>query len=163
MRVLDVTHVMAGAWCSCLLAQMGADVIKIERPAPGEDLRRGQARTGGVFRPFDAVNHGKRSLAVDLASPRGVEVVRRLARDAGVFVENYRPGSLEKKGLGYERLAAENPGLVYASLSAFGATGPYRERAGFDRFAWMLRAVKDKRYGPGWTHRGVCRGPAGLC
>lgn len=141
VRVLDVTHVMAGAWCSCLLAQMGADVVKVERPGAGEDLRRGQARTGGAFRPFDAVNHGKRSLAVDLSTARGAEVVRRLAAGADVLVENYRPGSLAKRGLDPESLSAANPGLVYASVSAFGATGPYRERAGFDLIAQAMAGI----------------------
>ncbi|MEM9177239.1 MAG: CoA transferase [Myxococcota bacterium] len=135
VRVLDLTHVMAGAWCGCLLAQMGADVIKVERPTPGEELRMGQARTGGAFRPFDAVNHGKRSISIDLDRPEGVEIVRQLALSADVLVENYRPGSLEARGLGYDALAAEHPALIYASITAFGRTGPYRDRPGFDLIA----------------------------
>lgn len=120
VRVLDVTHVMAGAFCGSLLAQMGADVVKVEPPAPGEDLRRSQDLTGGAFRPFDAVNHGKRSVCLDLKHAEGARALRRLAAHADVFIENYRPGSLARRGLGYEDLAAENPALVYCSISAFG-------------------------------------------
>ncbi len=141
VTVLDVTHVMAGAWCGCLLAQMGADVVKVERPGPGEDLRRSQAGTGGTFRPFDAVNHGKRSLAVDWSDPRGASVVRRLAERADVLVENYRPGALARRGLDYASLSERNPGLIYASVSAFGATGPYRDRAGFDLIAQAMAGI----------------------
>ncbi len=141
VRVLDVTHVMAGAWCSCLLAQMGADVVKIERPGVGEDLRRGQKRTGGAFRPFDAVNHGKRSLCIDLGDPRGAEAVRKLALVSDVLVENFRPGALARRGLGYDELAAEHPALIYASVTAFGSTGPYAERAGFDLIAQAMAGI----------------------
>jgi crotonobetainyl-CoA:carnitine CoA-transferase CaiB-like acyl-CoA transferase len=139
--VLDVTHVMAGAWCGCLLGQMGADVVKVERPGGGEDLRRSQTRTGGAFRVFDAVNHGKRSIAIDLREPRGAALVRRLARDADVFVENFRPGSLARHGLGADALCAENPGLVYCSISAFGGSGPHRDRAGFDLIAQGMAGI----------------------
>jgi len=141
VRVLDVTHVMAGSWCGCLLAQMGADVVKVEPTGRGEELRHTQGQTRGAFRPFDAVNYGKRSLAIDLGDERGVEALRRLASHAGVFVENYRPGALDRRGLGYEALAALNPGLVYASISAFGATGPGSERPGFDLVAQAMSGV----------------------
>ena len=91
MRVLDVTHVMAGSWCGCLLGQMGADVVKVEPPGRGEELRGTQERSRRAFRPFDAVNYGKRSLAIDLDSDDGIETLKRMARRADVLVENYRP------------------------------------------------------------------------
>lgn len=141
MRVLDVTHVMAGAWCGCLLAQMGADVVKVERKGEGEDLRQAQARTGGAFRPYDAVNHGKRSLAVDLDDPRGAEIIASLAKEFDVFLENYRPGAMDRRGLGADRLCAENPRLIYCSVSAFGSTGPYRDRPGFDLIAQAMSGI----------------------
>ncbi len=141
VRVLDVTHVMAGAFCGSLLAQMGADVVKVEPPAPGEDLRRSQDLTGGAFRPFDAVNHGKRSVCLDLKHAEGARALRRLAAHADVFIENYRPGSLARRGLGYEDLAAENPALVYCSISAFGGSGPYRDRPGFDLIAQGMAGI----------------------
>src|SRR5690606_30795897 len=136
-KVLDCTHVIAGAWCSLLLADMGADVIKIE-PLEGETTR---GHPKARFKAFDYVNRNKRSLAVDLSKPEGQAVIRRLARSADVFVENYRPGALERMGLGYAQLSAENPRLVYASVSGFGHTGPYRDRGGFDLIAQAMSGI----------------------
>lgn len=137
LKVLDCTHVIAGAWCSLLLADMGADVIKIE-PLEGETTR---GHPKARFKAFDYVNRNKRSLAVDLSKPEGQAVIRRLARSADVFVENYRPGALEWMGLGYAQLSAENPRLVYASVSGFGHTGPYRDRGGFDLIAQAMSGI----------------------
>ncbi|MDX9999362.1 MAG: CoA transferase [Phenylobacterium sp.] len=137
LKVLDCTHVIAGAWCSLLLADMGADVIKIE-PLEGETTR---GHPKARFKAFDYVNRNKRSLAVDLSKPEGQAVIRRLARSADVFVENYRPGALERMGLGYAQLSAENPRLVYASVSGFGHTGPYRDRGGFDLIAQAMSGI----------------------
>ncbi|HWF00635.1 MAG TPA: CoA transferase, partial [Caulobacteraceae bacterium] len=128
LRVLDCTHLIAGAYCSMMLADFGADVVKIE-PIGGESTR---GRPENPFKPFDFMNRNKRAIAIDMASPEGAELVRTLAATADVFVENYRPGSLDRMGLGYDALAAVNPGLIYASVSGFGLTGPYRERAGLD-------------------------------
>ncbi|MGZ6039554.1 MAG: CaiB/BaiF CoA transferase family protein [Phenylobacterium sp.] len=119
---------MAGAYCSLVLADLGADVIKIEPPA-GESTR---ALRGGGFRAYDFVNRNKRAIALDLSTPRGAEVVRTLAKTADVFVENYRPGSMDRMGLGYAQLSKINPRLVYCSISGFGGDGPYRDRGGFD-------------------------------
>src|ERR1044071_645270 len=116
LKVLDCTHVIAGAWCSMMLADMGADVIKIE-PLAGETTR---GVPNARFKAFDFVNRNKRSIAVDLATPGGAETIRRLAAGADIFVENYRPGALERMGLGYGDLAKVNPGLVYVSVSGFG-------------------------------------------
>ncbi len=139
--VLDVTHVMAGSYCGLLLAQMGADVVKVERAGGGDDLRRSQQQSGGRFRPHDAVNHSKRSLALDLRDPRGAAVLQRLAERADVFVENYRPGTLDRLGVGAQALRARNPRLVTCSISGFGGTGPYADRPGFDLVAQAMAGI----------------------
>ncbi len=128
LKVLDCTHVIAGAYCSLVLADLGADVIKIEPPA-GESTR---GLRGGGFRAYDFVNRNKRAIFLDLSTQGGADVVRRLAATADVFVENYRPGSLDRMGLGYTDLSKINPRLVYCSISGFGGDGPYAERGGFD-------------------------------
>jgi formyl-CoA transferase len=130
LRVLDCTHVIAGAYCSMILADLGADVVKIE-PPEGESTR-GLGVDRGAFRAFDFVNRNKRAIALDLRSEAGAGVVRRLAESADVFVENYRPGVLDRMGLGYAALSKINPRLVYCSVSGFGLDGPYANRGGFD-------------------------------
>jgi crotonobetainyl-CoA:carnitine CoA-transferase CaiB-like acyl-CoA transferase len=137
LKVLDCTHVIAGAYCSMILADLGADVIKIEPPA-GETTR---GHPGAAFRAFDFVNRNKRAIALDLATARGVEVLRKLAETADVFVENYRPGSLDRMGLGYAQLAQINPRLIYCSVSGFGLDGPYRDRGGFDLIAQGMSGI----------------------
>jgi formyl-CoA transferase len=130
LKVLDCTHVIAGAYCSMILADLGADVVKIEPPA-GESTR-GLGVDRGAFRAFDFVNRNKRAIALDLRSEAGAGVVRKLAETADVFIENYRPGVLDRMGLSYAALAAINPRLVYCSVSGFGLDGPYANRGGFD-------------------------------
>jgi formyl-CoA transferase len=130
LKVLDCTHVIAGAYCSMILADLGADVVKIEPPA-GESTR-GLGVDRGAFRAFDFVNRNKRAIALDLSTEAGQGVVRRLAETADVFVENYRPGVLDRMGLSYAALAAINPRLIYCSVSGFGLDGPYANRGGFD-------------------------------
>lgn len=137
VRVLDCTHVIAGAYCSLLLADLGADVVKIE-PLKGEVTR---GRDEIPFKPYDFVNRNKRAIAVDIASPEGAEVIRTLAGDADIFVENFRPGALDKFGLGYSRLSQINPRLIYASISGFGQTGPYRDRGGLDLVAQAMSGI----------------------
>ncbi|MBI1196337.1 MAG: CoA transferase [Phenylobacterium sp.] len=139
LRVLDCTHVIAGAYCSLILADLGADVIKIEPPA-GESTR-GMRGAGGGFRAFDYVNRNKRTIALDLGAEAGADAVRRLAGTADVFVENYRPGAMDRMGLGYDRLSAINPKLVYCSVSGFGLDGPYRERGGFDLVTQAMSGI----------------------
>ncbi len=146
VRVLDITHVMAGSFCGMVLADMGADVVKIEK-VDGGDTMRAPARPG--FSPFGAVNRNKRSLAIDLAAPDGAAAVRRIARTADVVVENYRHGALPKLGLGYDDLAAENPALIYCSISGFGATGPYATRGGFDLVAQGMSGIMSFTGEPG--------------
>ena len=139
LRVLDQTQVMAGPFCSMLLADMGADVVKIEPPG-GEHTRREHEIAPGVSASFLAVNRNKRSLMLDLKRPEGVAVLKRLVATADVLVENYRPGVAKRLGVDYETLRAINPRLVYASISGFGQDGPYRERPGLDQIAFHCAA-----------------------
>ena len=134
LRVLDLTQVMAGPFCSMLLCDMGADVIKVEPPA-GDSTRRMPGAVGADSPSFNAVNRGKRGVVVDLKQPAGREVARRLADGADVLVENYRPGVLDKFGLGYAELSERCPRLVYASISGYGRTGPSAGKGGFDLVA----------------------------
>ncbi len=134
IRVLDVTQVMAGPFCAMLLCDMGADVIKVEPPG-GDSTRRMPGAVGTDSPSFNAVNRGKRGIVLDLTHAEGREAARRLARSADVLVENYRPGVLTKFGLGYEALSREHPGLVYASISGYGQTGPASGKGGFDLVA----------------------------
>ena len=155
LKVLDCTHVIAGAWCSMMLADLGAEVIKIE-PLEGETTR---GHPKARFKAFDFVNRNKRSIAVDLASARGAETIRMLAKTADVFVENYRPGSLDRMGLGYADLAKINPRLVYASVSGFGLSGPYRDRGGFDLIAQGMSGIMSFTGEPGAQRPTACGVP----
>lgn len=136
LRVLDVSQVMAGPFCCLLLGDMGAEVIKIEKPTGGDDSRRfGPPFINGESAAFMAMNRNKRSLALDLKQPEGQNILRQLAARADVFVENYRPGTLAALGLGYADLIRDHPALIYCSISGYGQTGPDRERGGFDLVA----------------------------
>ncbi|MCY4367260.1 MAG: CoA transferase [Chloroflexi bacterium] len=136
MTVLDLTQIMAGPVCTMLLADMGADVIKIEKPNGGDDTRRmGPPFTGEWASGFLALNRNKRSLALNLREEPGREVFKRLLLDSDVVVENFRPGVMDRLGLGYSSLSEIKPGLIYCCISGFGATGPYRNRGGFDLVA----------------------------
>jgi formyl-CoA transferase len=142
LRVVDFTQAMAAPFCTMNLADMGADVIKIEPPGEGEPTRRlGAAEKNGHSATFMAVNRNKRSLTADLKEPDGVLIVKRLAATADVFVQNYRPGVAERLGLGYQALSADNSRLVYCSISGFGATGPYASRGGYDLIAQGMSGV----------------------
>ncbi len=129
-RVLDLSAVVSGPLTGALLADQGADVIKIERTGAGDIQRHVGSRRNGFSGFFHVLNRGKRSLAADLGTEEGVDIVRRLARSADVVIQNFRPGVVERLGIGYAELSADNPGLVYLSISGFGQTGPRaRERA----------------------------------
>ena len=136
LRVLDLSRVLAGPWASQTLADLGAEVIKVERPGSGDDTRGWGPpwvdEKGGDSAYFASANRGKKSITVDLARPEGQEIVRRLAARSDVLLENFKVGALERYGLDYPRLAQENPRLVYCSITGFGQTGPYRDRAGYD-------------------------------
>ena len=133
LRVLDLSRVLAGPWASQVLADLGAEVIKVERPGSGDDTRAwGPPWQGEQSAYFISANRGKKSVTIDLARPEGQELVRKLAARSDVVLENYKAGALERYGLGYPRLSALNPRLVYCSITGFGQTGPYRDRAGYD-------------------------------
>jgi formyl-CoA transferase len=138
VRVLDLSRILAGPWCTQLLADYGADVVKIERPGSGDDTRRwgppfAQGANGeAVAAYYLACNRGKRSVALDFAQPEGQALAQRLADAADVVVENYLPGTLARYGLDYATLAARNPRLVYASITGFGQSGTNAARPGYD-------------------------------
>lgn len=140
LRVLDLSRVMAGPWCTQILADLGAEVIKIERPAAGDDTRhwgppwlkdpQGKERPQSAY--YLSANRGKHSVTVDIGKPEGQAIIRELAAKCDVLVENFKTGGLAKKGLGYDQLASINPGLVYCSITGFGQTGPMANHAGYD-------------------------------
>ncbi|WP_423378846.1 CaiB/BaiF CoA transferase family protein [Burkholderia sp. LMG 32019] len=140
IRVLDLTRVLAGPWCAQTLADFGADVIKIERPGAGDDTRHwgppylkdadGADTAEAAY--YLAANRNKRSVTVDIATPEGQQIVRELAAQSDVVLENYKVGQLKKYGLDYDSLRAVKPDLVYCSVTGFGQTGPYAHRAGYD-------------------------------
>jgi CoA:oxalate CoA-transferase len=132
VRVLDLTRVLAGPFAGMVLADLGADVVKVEQPGSGDDSRAYPPHIQGESMYFMSLNRNKRSLTLDLKNPAGKGILRALVRRADVLIENYRPGTMERLGLGYDTLQAENPRLVYAAVSGFGQTGPYSQRAAYD-------------------------------
>lgn len=140
LRVLDLSRVLAGPWCTQNLADLGADVIKIEMPGSGDDTRHwgppffpdAQGRPTPDACYYAACNRNKRSVTIDMATPEGQDLIRRLARDSDVLVENFKTGGLKRYGLDYASLSALNPRLIYCSITGFGHTGPYAPRAGYD-------------------------------
>ena len=169
LRVLDMTRVIAGPFAGQILGDLGADVIKVERRGEGDDIRRiappwlkdehGRDRDESTY--SQAVNRNKRSIAVDYAQPAGAQLLRELAMQADILVENYRTGTLAKYGLGYEDLKAINPRLIYCSLTGFGQTGPYAGRSGYDYLVQAMAGVmsvtgaRDGEPGAGPTRIGV--------
>lgn len=140
IRVLDLTRVLAGPWCTQTLADLGADVIKVERPSLGDDTRHwgppyardaeGRDSTEAAY--YLAVNRNKRSVTIDIATPEGQDIVRQLVANCDVLVENYKVGQLARYGLDYDQLKSVNQGLIYCSITGFGQTGPYAQRPGYD-------------------------------
>lgn len=142
LRVLDLSHVMAGPVCGLMLADMGADVIKIEKAEGGDDTRRMlPPDINGEPAAFMMMNRNKRGVVLDLKHPEGRAVFLKLARRADVVLENYRKGTMEKLGLGYDVLAAENPALIYCAVSGYGRSGPYADHGGFDLVAQGLSGL----------------------
>ncbi len=149
IRILDMTRVIAGPYAGQILADMGAEVIKIERQGEGDDIRRigppwikgteGQPHQESTY--SQAANRNKRSLTVDFAQPEGAELIRQLVANCDVLLENYRTGTLARYGLGYEELRAINPRLVYCSITGFGQTGPYANRSGYDYLIQAMAGV----------------------
>jgi len=136
VQILDCTQILAGPFCTMLLADMGADVIKIEKPAGGDDTRRmGPPFVDDTAAAFLMVNRNKRSITVDLKNENGIYIFKELAKKSDILVENLRPGTMEKLGLSYSEIRSIKPEIVYCSISGFGATGPYSKRSGFDLVA----------------------------
>lgn len=140
IKVLDLSRILAGPWCTQMLADLGADVVKVERPVAGDDTRHWgppflKDADGNDTREasyFTACNRNKRSITVDMAHPEGQALLRKMAAEADVVVENFKVGGLKQYGLDYDSLKALNPGLIYCSITGFGQEGPYAERAGYD-------------------------------
>ena len=143
IKVLDLSRVLAGPWAAQNLADLGAQVIKVERPGKGDDSRafappylkdtKGQATKESAY--YCAANRGKKSITINLSSEQGQKLVRELAKDVDVIVENYKVGDLARYGLGYEDIKSINPGIIYCSVTGFGQTGPYKDRPGYDFMA----------------------------
>jgi CoA:oxalate CoA-transferase len=132
LRVLDLTRVMSGPFCTAMLADLGADVIKIEMPGFGEEGRHFAPHVNGESAYFALLNRGKRSVTINLKAPEGIGLIQQLAADVDVLVENFRPGVMERLGLGQAKMRAANPRLIYASISGFGQDGPFRDWPAFD-------------------------------
>src|SRR3989454_2380877 len=135
LRVLDLSNQLSGPYCAMLLGDLGAEVIKVEHPVGGDNARQGAPHVNGESAPFMTVNRNKRSITVDLKAPDGLAIVRRLAARADVVLENWRPGTAARLGLGYDNVRRLNPRVIYCSISGFSQTGPYASRGGFDRIA----------------------------
>src|SRR6202158_5593847 len=148
LRVLDVTQVMAGPFCGMMLADLGADVIKIEPPA-GDSTRQMPGAVGSDSPSFNAVNRGKRSVVLDLKNREGRQVLERLVRTTDILIENYRPGVMAALGLDYDALARLQPRLIYASISGYGQTGPDRGKGGFDLIAQGVAGIMSITGQPG--------------
>jgi len=142
-RVIDLSAVVSGPLTGALLADQGADVIKIERTSEGDIQRHVGSKRNGYSGFFHVINRGKRSLALDLGTPEGAAIVRRLARDADVVLQNFRPGVVDRLGIGYAALAAENPRLVYLSISGFGQTGPRAGDRAYDPIIQCYAGMTD--------------------
>jgi formyl-CoA transferase len=135
VKVLDISNFLAAPMCSMFLADHGAEVLKVERPGIGDEIRRWGETKDGVGLYYKVINRGKKSITLDLRSDFGVEVVKQLVKDVDIIVENYRTGTLEKWGLGYDVLKEINPGLIMVRVTGFGQTGPYKHRPGFGTLA----------------------------
>ncbi len=168
VTVLDLSRILAGPWAGQLLADLGAEVIKIERPETGDDTRAwgppflrnadgaGNVRADAAY--FLCANRNKKSVTVDIAAPEGQRIVRELARTSDVVLENFKVGGLKAYGLDYESLKALNPRLIYCSITGFGQTGPYASRAGYD---YLIQGTSCRIRSPGrsrWLRtRCACR------
>jgi formyl-CoA transferase len=154
-RILDLSRILAGPYCTMILGDQGAEVIKVERPGTGDDTRTwGPPFAGGESAYYLCCNRNKKSIVIDLKKPAGIELVRELAKVSDVLVENFTPGLMKRFGLDYDSLRAINPRLVYASVSAYGQDGPYRDRPGYDM---VLSAVGGLMYITGEANGNPCK------
>jgi crotonobetainyl-CoA:carnitine CoA-transferase CaiB-like acyl-CoA transferase len=149
IRVLDLSRVIAGPWCGAILADFGADVIKVEDTGAGDESRTWPPYKDGEAAAYLLFNRNKRGMTLDLKRPEGVEVIRRLVRGADVLVENFRTGTMEGFGLGYEVLSEINPRLVYCSISAFGRTGPRKDSPGYEALMQAFSGIMSITGEPG--------------
>jgi len=172
IRVLDLSRILAGPWCTQLLADLGAEVIKIERPGAGDDTRHwgppwlrdteGNETRESAY--YLSTNRGKQSVTVDIGKPEGRAIIERLAAKSDVFIENFKTGDLARKGLGYEQMRAINPRIIYCSITGFGQTGPRAEQAGYDYLVqgmgglMSITGVPDGQPGGGPLRVGVAVG-----
>jgi crotonobetainyl-CoA:carnitine CoA-transferase CaiB-like acyl-CoA transferase len=169
IRVLDMTRVVAGPYAAQILGDLGAEVVKIERPGEGDDVRRvgppwmkdGEGQDTDTSTYYQAANRNKRSVTIDFHQPEGVQLIREMAAQADVLIENYRTGTLARHGLGYDDLKAINPRLIYCSVTGFGQTGPYAGYSGYDYIAQAMAGLmsvtgaRDGEPGAGPTRVGV--------
>ena len=170
IRIVDLTRVLAGPFCTQLLADYGAEVIKIERPGIGDDTRRwgppylqgpdGEDTTESTF--YLSANRNKRSVTIDISTPRGRDLIVGLVERADVLIENYRVGALARYGLGYDDLKEAFPGLVYCSITGFGQTGPYAARPGYDLMAQGMGGIMSMTGEPGGSPQKVGVGIADI-
>jgi len=150
VKVLELAQIMAGPTCGMMLADLGADVIKVERVPGGDDTRRmDRPAVNGESASFMAMNRNKRGIALNLKLPTAQEALQRMAARADVVTENYRKGTMEKLGVGYEALKALNPGIIYCSISGFGRSGPYADRGGYDLIAQGMSGLMSVTGEPG--------------
>lgn len=149
VRVIDLSRVLAGPFCGAILGDMGADVIKVEDTKTGDELRTWPPHKEGESPGFLVNNRNKRGIAVDMKMPEGVEIIRRLAREADVLIENFRTGTMEGFGIGYEQLAELNPKLIYCSVSAFGRSGPRAQEAGYEALMQAFTGIMSITGEPG--------------
>jgi formyl-CoA transferase len=154
LKVIELGTLIAGPYCARLLAEFGAEVVKVEAPGSGDPLRKWRKLHEGNSLWWYAQARNKKSVAIDLKAPEGQAIVRRLAASADIFVENFRPGTMEKWGLGYDVLSRENPGLVMVRLSGFGQTGPYKDKPGFGAIGESMGGM---RYVTGYPDRAPVR------
>jgi CoA:oxalate CoA-transferase len=158
IKVIDLTRILAGPYCTMILADLGAEVVKIEEPTHGDETRGIGPFVDGVSAYFMSINRGKKSVAVNIKNPKGRDLVKALIARADILVENFRPGTMDRLGLGYETLARLNPGLIYAACSGFGQTGPYRSRGAYDMVLQGMGGVMSITGEPGG--RPLKTGPA---
>lgn len=150
IKIIDCTHILSGAFASTLLGDLGADVIKVERLGTGDPVRlSGPPFQNGEGAYFISVNRNKKSICVDLKKPAGIKVIHKLVSKSDVFMENFRPGVMDRLGLGYDALTEINPDLIYSSLTAFGQNGPYKHKPGFELIIQSLTGLVDVTSPPG--------------
>ena len=149
IRVLDLSRVLAGPFCGMLLSDLGADVIKIEDTSSGDESRTWPPHKDGESAAFLVINRNKRDMTLDLKAPEGVAILKRMVASADVLIENFRTGTMESFGLGYDELSAINPRLVYCSVSAFGRTGPRKDGAGYEALMQAFSGIMSITGEPG--------------